>query len=153
VIPAGAEPPGEIDPAAGLPLPRRRHFALLALIPTALLVASLYATNLLEQDALARQAPVPPPPRVDLARGLAAFSCPSDVNFARGDGSPGAVTFRHLSHVDAAAPECASCHAAGFSLLDRPAGERRPAAGTMHDDGHCGRCHDAGQDCSFCHAG
>ena len=153
LMPAGAEPSDEVAPAAGLPLPRRRHFALLALIPTALLVASLYATNLLEQDALARQAPVPPPPRVDLARGLAAFSCPSDVTFERGDGSPGAVTFRHLSHVDAAAPECASCHAAGFSLLGRPANARRPAAGTMHDGGRCGRCHDAEQDCGFCHAG
>jgi c(7)-type cytochrome triheme protein len=74
------------------------------------------------------------------------------VTFERGDGSPGAVTFRHLSHVDARAPECASCHAAGFSLLGRERGGPAPAAGAMHDDRHCGRCHDAAQECGFCHA-
>lgn len=151
VIPAGA--PATDEPVATeLPLPRRRHFALLALIPTALFVASLYATSVLEETALARQTPTPPPPEVDPAHGLAAFQFPRDVSFERGDGSPGPVTFRHLSHVDAAAPECASCHAAGFSLLGRKPGGAPPAAGVMHDDAHCGSCHDAERDCGFCHS-
>ncbi|MCU0224016.1 MAG: Ni/Fe-hydrogenase cytochrome b subunit [Acidobacteria bacterium] len=158
VIPEGADDPGQGSAEqaalpAGLPLPRRRHFALLALIPTALLVASLYATSVLEETAETGQSPPPPAPPVDLARGLAAFEFPRDVTFERGDGSPGAVTFRHLSHVDARAPECASCHAAGFSLLGRERGGPAPAAGVMHDDRQCGRCHDAAQDCGFCHAG
>jgi len=145
--------PDEAGSPAGLPLPRQRHFALLALIPTALFVASLYATNVLEESVRAQQGPVPPPPKVDLARGLAAFQFPADITFDRGEGSPGTVTFRHLSHVDAAAPECASCHAAGFSILGRKEGGKKPAAGVMHDGERCGRCHDAGQDCGFCHAG
>ena len=153
VIPAGAEAPDEAGSPAGLPLPRQRHFALLALIPTALFVASLYATNVLEESVRAQQGPVPPPPKVDLARGLAAFQFPADITFDRGEGSPGTVTFRHLSHVDAAAPECASCHAAGFSILGRKEGGKKPAAGVMHDGERCGRCHDAGQDCGFCHTG
>jgi len=58
VIPAGAEAPAEAGAHAGLPLPGQRHFALLALIPTALFVASLYATSVLEESVLAQQAPV-----------------------------------------------------------------------------------------------
>ena len=153
VIPAGAEAPAEAGAHAGLPLPGQRHFALLALIPTALFVASLYATNVLEETALARQAPAPPPPKVDLSRGLAAFRFPADVTFERGEGSPGTVTFRHLSHVDAGSPECASCHTAGFSLLGGGERAKKSPTGVMHDGAHCGRCHDAGQDCGSCHGG
>lgn len=127
--------------------PRRGEVMIAAAVPTGLLIAAIALVNFFSQTrtgpAPAPSAPSPPP----IARAMATFAMPGEARFD-GDGSPGPVTFRHSSHVDASAPECASCHAANrFSLL---AG-RRSTGEVLHDDAHCGACHDAKKDCEFCH--
>jgi c(7)-type cytochrome triheme protein len=83
---------------------------------------------------------------------------PGALALKRGDGSPGQVTFRHESHVDAAKPTCLACHPERFSLLGGTSTEKRPAI--THDRmtaGHdCGACHGKEafglDDCTNCHA-
>jgi c(7)-type cytochrome triheme protein len=83
---------------------------------------------------------------------------PKDLALPQGEGSPGAVTFRHDSHVDADAPRCLDCHPTWFRILatgTRPAGE-----GLTHDAMEkgkaCGACHGRTafgfDDCTMCHA-
>ena len=79
---------------------------------------------------------------------------PRPITYARGEGSPGQVTFRHATHAGSASG-CAACHPRPFAM--RSAGPR--PAGGMHDDTACGRCHDGGRafvvtdadGCARCH--
>ncbi len=85
---------------------------------------------------------------------------PPELKLARSGGSPGQVTFRHSSHVDADAPACLPCHPRLFGMLGA-AGGAAPRAVThdgMERKGEaCGACHGkrafAFEDgCSSCHA-
>lgn len=73
-------------------------------------------------------------------RALASFRMPADIRFRQGPDSPAPVTFSHAAHVDAAAPECASCHGEGATLVKRSGSRSVLAAGARH--AQCGRCHD-----------
>jgi c(7)-type cytochrome triheme protein len=83
---------------------------------------------------------------------------PRDLAVARGADSPGQVTFRHESHVDAARPACLPCHAERFGILGKGGEARRPAIthAAMEKGQACGACHGKGafgfEDCSMCHA-
>jgi c(7)-type cytochrome triheme protein len=107
-------------------------------------------------DAHARvPAPVPAP-----APAAAPLALPAAFSFPQTDDSPGTVTFRHDSHVDAAEPGCGRCHGSLFAITQpgtllasapaAPAGEPR-----MH--AVCGSCHDGKtafdqrEDCTVCH--
>ena len=46
---------------------------------------------------------------------------PKDKALPQGDGSPGVVTFRHASHVDAARPDCTTCHPSLFPIVKKTA--------------------------------
>lgn len=82
-----------------------------------------------------------------------------DKALPRGDGSPGVVTFRHESHVDAARPDCTTCHPRLFSIVKSAAFSAAPAAirhADMERGRSCGFCHDGKKahgldDCETCH--
>jgi c(7)-type cytochrome triheme protein len=82
---------------------------------------------------------------------------PTDYVFARGDGSPGPVTFSHDTHVDAGKPSCTTCHPKEFRILE--AGRTRSREPFRHDrmeaGAACGACHGKtafGFDsCEMCH--
>jgi c(7)-type cytochrome triheme protein len=85
---------------------------------------------------------------------------PEPFTFPPSSESPGAVTFDHESHVDASAPQCASCHASLFRI-NQPG---RPVTGeltyeSIHEGPLCASCHDGEsafdiQDaCDACHGG
>lgn len=82
---------------------------------------------------------------------------PGPLALRRGGDSPGQVTFRHESHVDAARPTCLACHPERFGLLQGPARARRPAIthARMTAGGDCGACHGKEafgfDDCTTCH--
>jgi len=84
---------------------------------------------------------------------------PKDKALPQGDGSPGVVTFRHASHVDAEKPDCTSCHPVLFSIVKRTASSAAPAAirhADMEKGKSCGSCHDGKSahgldDCGTCH--
>lgn len=146
VAPDGAHVAGQ--PLRTLPVP--------ALVVVAL---ALFGAFALGADGVRRRevAPGPPAPagKPDVALALASFQ-PHDVVFPQAPDSPGPVTFPHGKHVDAAAPDCVSCHADGTSFLGR---KGAPPAGQMHDAKHCGACHDGSaafkidDDCTPCHKG
>jgi len=83
---------------------------------------------------------------------------PHELALKRGEGSPGQVTFRHESHVDAAKPTCLACHPERFSLLGTTSTEKRPAITheRMSAGRDCGACHGKEafglDDCTMCHA-
>jgi c(7)-type cytochrome triheme protein len=88
--------------------------------------------------------------------GAALPNLPNAIAFPQGKESPGVVTFRHESHVDAARPDCTSCHPKLFEILRSSA----PATAILHSDMEkgraCGACHDgkkafAPEDCTACH--
>jgi c(7)-type cytochrome triheme protein len=92
-----------------------------------------------------------------LASGLPRL--PKDRPLPQGDGSPGVVTFRHATHVDASKPDCTTCHPTLFGIL--PPSKARTALPLKHADmekgAACGKCHDgksahAFEDCASCHA-
>ena len=72
--------------------------------------------------------------------------------------SPGVVTFRHDTHVDAAKPACTTCHPRLFSILGRSAEKRVRIVkhDAMEKGEACGACHGkkafAFEDCTMCHA-
>jgi c(7)-type cytochrome triheme protein len=84
---------------------------------------------------------------------------PKDKALPQGDGSPGVVTFRHDSHVDASRPDCTTCHPTLFSIVKRTASSAAPAAirhADMEKGKSCGSCHDGKSahgldDCGTCH--
>jgi c(7)-type cytochrome triheme protein len=93
--------------------------------------------------------------------GLAAElpGLPGELALPSGADSPGAVAFRHESHVDADRPRCLACHPSPFGILGRGAGEARPAIthAAMEQGRACGACHGREafgfEDCTMCHAG
>ena len=112
-------------------------------------------------------------PTVKLLSGLAAAALaavvaakdlpalPQDLALARSGDSPGQVTFRHASHVDAdqAASACVGCHPKRFGILGRSSPSKRAAIthAAMEQQGDaCGGCHGKAafgfQDCTMCHA-
>ena len=82
---------------------------------------------------------------------------PKDSVFPQGEGSPGEVTFSHLSHVDQEKPACTGCHPILFKMLSKEA----PVEGVlyhaqMEEGRRCGACHDGTaafgrDDCTACH--
>jgi c(7)-type cytochrome triheme protein len=84
---------------------------------------------------------------------------PKDKALPQGDGSPGVVTFRHESHVDASRPDCTTCHTNLFPIVKRTASSAAPAAirhADMEKGKSCGSCHDGKSahgldDCATCH--
>jgi len=84
---------------------------------------------------------------------------PKEKALPQGDGSPGVVTFRHDSHVDASHPDCTTCHPNLFSIIKRTAASAAPAAirhADMEKGKSCGSCHDGKSahgldDCGTCH--
>jgi c(7)-type cytochrome triheme protein len=84
---------------------------------------------------------------------------PKEKALPQGDGSPGVVTFRHDSHVDASRPDCTTCHPTLFPIVKRTAPSAAPAAirhADMEKGKSCGSCHDGKSahgldDCGTCH--
>lgn len=91
-----------------------------------------------------------------LADGLP--NLPQPLKLPQTGDSPGAVTFDHASHVDAAKPACVSCHPTRFGILGRSTAARRaPITHAAMEKGEaCGACHGKEafgfEDCSMCHA-
>jgi c(7)-type cytochrome triheme protein len=88
------------------------------------------------------------------ARGPSApHSLPKPIAFTRGEASPGAVTFRHETHVGGSRT-CASCHPKPFAMSAATRG-----GGGMHQADACGSCHDGKRSfavesadaCGHCH--
>jgi c(7)-type cytochrome triheme protein len=83
---------------------------------------------------------------------------PQALQLPQSKDSPGVVTFRHDSHVDAKKPACATCHPKRFSILgrssDKPVVHVKHAA--MEKGEACGACHGKAafgfEDCTMCHA-
>jgi c(7)-type cytochrome triheme protein len=97
---------------------------------------------------------------VDISRGLERFNAPVDLAFPRSDESPGLVTFRHSTHVDATRPNCTSCHSEQFKMLK--VSLQAPPNATrwdMHEERRCGACHNGekafslkdAENCANCH--
>jgi c(7)-type cytochrome triheme protein len=94
------------------------------------------------------------------AAGLAQTSLrlPENYVFTQGNGSPGKVTFSHLTHVDQKKPDCIACHPALFKILEKgsPAQDERIRHSSMEADRQCGACHDGKaafglNNCVVCH--
>jgi c(7)-type cytochrome triheme protein len=72
--------------------------------------------------------------------------------------SPGAVTFSHDMHVDAAKPACLTCHPKPFGILGRSSPQKKDAIthAVMDKGENCGACHGKEafgfEDCTMCHA-
>jgi c(7)-type cytochrome triheme protein len=79
---------------------------------------------------------------------------PADVTYHSAETSPGAVVFRHSTHVPLADDRCTGCHPALFPIL-RPTGKVTHAE--MSAGKKCGACHDGltasgiENDCDHCH--
>jgi c(7)-type cytochrome triheme protein len=98
---------------------------------------------------------------VVLTSGLALAELPrlpKELTLPQSADSPGAVAFRHESHVDEARPRCIACHPQRFSILGQAAETRRPAIthDAMEKGQSCGACHGKAafgfDDCTMCHA-
>ncbi len=82
---------------------------------------------------------------------------PTDYVFARGDGSPGPVTFSHGSHVDVKKPACVACHPRTFRITEtgRPQDREAITHARMEKGAACGACHGksafALDTCDTCH--
>jgi c(7)-type cytochrome triheme protein len=101
-----------------------------------------------------------------LAAGLsaAAFSgslpkLPKDKALPQSSDSPGVVTFRHATHVDAGRPDCTTCHPKLFTITsDHVSTGSMPMIkhADMESGKACGSCHDGKKahgldDCTTCH--
>ncbi len=62
---------------------------------------------------------------------------PKPITYARGESSPGAVTFRHATHVGGTTG-CATCHPKPFARKSSGPGP----GGGMHEPSACASCHD-----------
>lgn len=91
-----------------------------------------------------------------LAEGLTRL--PQAYQFPRSEKSPGAVTFRHKTHVQSGAPDCSTCHPRLFKI--NQAGATANGAPIQHavmkKGAQCGACHDGDKafgldDCEQCH--
>jgi c(7)-type cytochrome triheme protein len=145
VVPAGGNVVGQ--PIRSLPVPA------IAVVALALLGAAALGADGVRRREVDPGPPAPGATKPAVSAALASFQ-PQEVLFPQAADSPGPVTFRHASHVDAAAPDCLSCHGNTYSFLGR---KEAPPAGQMHDVKHCGGCHDGTSafaidaDCSPCH--
>jgi c(7)-type cytochrome triheme protein len=98
---------------------------------------------------------------VDISRGLEQFNAPAELVFSKSEESPGEVTFRHSTHVDATRPSCATCHTAQFKMLKINI-EKTPGVARldMHNERRCGSCHNGekafdlrkADNCTTCHS-
>jgi len=87
-----------------------------------------------------------------------ALRLPPDLIYDRDPGSPAAVVFRHVTHVEFTGTNCLACHPRPFRML-RPG--RRVTHAEMDAGKACGVCHDgkgatATTDsgaCGACHTG
>ncbi len=98
-----------------------------------------------------------------LAAGLTAVAgglpnLPKGKPLPQGPDSPGVVTFRHETHVDAGAPDCTTCHPKLFPILKRTAAQKplKITHDAMTKKQLCGSCHDGTSahgldDCGTCH--
>ena len=100
---------------------------------------------------------------VGLAFAGAAFAdglpnLPKALTLPQTGDSPGAVTFNHDMHVDAAKPACLTCHPKPFGILGRSSPEPKEAIthAAMEKGQSCGACHGKEafgfDDCTMCHA-
>ena len=83
---------------------------------------------------------------------------PAGVAMTQSGDSPGQVTFKHETHVDAAKPMCTSCHPREFRILKESAPRPRITHTEMDKGHYCGSCHNgkkafALDDCAACHQG
>jgi c(7)-type cytochrome triheme protein len=82
---------------------------------------------------------------------------PKDYPFPRGEGSPGAVTFSHASHVDEKKPACLACHPRVFRITEagKPADREPIQHARMEAGAACGACHGKAafgfETCDNCH--
>ena len=82
---------------------------------------------------------------------------PDGLAIQKSADSPGQVTFNHVTHVDAARPDCTVCHPKPFSMLKTSKAANRITHARMEKGEQCGRCHDGKkafgleEDCTFCH--
>ncbi|HEU0005124.1 MAG TPA: Ni/Fe-hydrogenase cytochrome b subunit [Terriglobia bacterium] len=86
------------------------------------------------------------------------FTMPPDITLPTADTSPGVVTFRHSSHLDAKQANCAQCHVKHFRILRVNVPTATTAsARDLHSDQFCGACHNGEksfsvkEDCQLCH--
>lgn len=94
------------------------------------------------------------------ALGARLPNLPKDRPLPQGPDSPGVVTFRHTTHVDAGKPDCTTCHPKLFSITRNRASTGSMALikhGDMESGKACGSCHDGKSahgldDCTTCHA-
>ncbi len=86
---------------------------------------------------------------------------PKELKLPQGEDSPGLVTFRHDSHVDAKKPSCTACHPRLFPMLKESAlGKGAITHDRMEKKSElCGSCHGKGKAafdfadaCENCHA-
>jgi c(7)-type cytochrome triheme protein len=82
---------------------------------------------------------------------------PDELKLAKSADSPGQVFFNHASHVDAAKPQCTTCHPKDFKIL-KSSPSRAPITHEDMEKGRlCGSCHDGKKsfglqdDCTMCH--
>ena len=86
------------------------------------------------------------------------FTMPPDITIPTAEASPGVVTFRHSSHLDAKQANCALCHTQRFRILKVNVSTPVSApARDFHGDQSCGACHNGEksfsvkEDCQLCH--
>ena len=85
---------------------------------------------------------------------------PRDKPLPQSPDSPGVVTFRHTTHVDAGKPDCTTCHPKLFSITRNgtsTASMPMIKHADMKSGKACGSCHDGTSahgldDCTTCHA-
>jgi c(7)-type cytochrome triheme protein len=87
------------------------------------------------------------------------FTMPPDVTLPTTEASPGQVTFRHSSHLDANQANCTQCHNQRFRILKAKVSNPATAgAQDLHSAQFCRACHDGEksfsvkEDCQLCHS-
>jgi len=139
--------------ALARPLGRPVMTVFVATVVLVIAMSTLAYSGLLARKQVTAEPPVQQP---DISAGLAEMNF-REVLITKGSESPGQVTFNHATHVDMEKPACADCHSQRFRILKTTA---LPAKVDMHDDQHCGSCHDGKktsfnvtEDCETCHSG
>jgi c(7)-type cytochrome triheme protein len=86
------------------------------------------------------------------------FAMPPDITLPTSEASPGVVTFRHSSHLDARQAHCTECHIQKFRILKTKVPDlTTTGASDLHSAQFCGACHDGEksfsvkEDCQLCH--
>jgi len=149
--------PAETEPTLSRPQPILRP-ATLGMLWALLLVGFAFLSIAARWTvSAAAPEPIADPPAAITAAALTHL--PGDYRFPQGGDSPGAVTFRHETHVDGSRPDCGSCHRELFRITE----PGRPIAAGPAPDGEsqfhalCGSCHDGSKafdlqaECGLCH--